>query len=120
MEEDEAFVDENVPRRSLRIALIELNEHIPDTPKSTNPEEMLVIQRGPRKKPITWSPVDYHKIGSLLAPSRDRTPEPVVTKSEINPRLRRRLIMSPSKSPSQEMDVFIAKKLRALKNISLQ
>ncbi|KAL1505794.1 hypothetical protein ABEB36_005273 [Hypothenemus hampei] len=55
----------NLPRRSLRLALSELNESSgsPSTPKkNVNVEEVLVMQRGPRKKPITWSPLDYERL----------------------------------------------------------
>lgn len=116
MEEEEALIEENTPRRSLRLALAEINEHICDTPKSTNPDEMIIIQRGPRRKPITWSPVEYSRT-KLLGPSRDKTPEPVAQRSEINPRLRRRLVLSPSKGPSQEFGIIITKKLKALRNL---
>lgn len=62
--EDELENGRNFPRRSLRLALSEINESALEqsTPsKSTNVEELLVIQRGPRRKPITWSPVDYDR-----------------------------------------------------------
>ncbi|XP_030745792.1 uncharacterized protein LOC115874696 [Sitophilus oryzae] len=115
--EEEVENDQNLPRRSLRLALSEINETSPDqnTPnKNSNVEELLVIQRGPRKKPITWSPVEYDRL-KLLGPPREKTPEPVVVrKSDINPRLRRRLIMTPEKNPSQELGYFIAKKLKSL------
>ncbi|KAH1027973.1 hypothetical protein HUJ05_001386 [Dendroctonus ponderosae] len=54
----------NGPRISLRLALTELNESISEgTPnKSINVDELLVLQRGPRKLPITWSPVDYDSL----------------------------------------------------------
>lgn len=112
--------ENNLPRRSLRLALSEINEIARSqnsTPrKSTNPDEMIIIQRGPRRKPITWSPVDYDRT-KLLAPPREKTPEPVPQKCEINPKLRRRLIMSPGKSPSQDLGEVIAKKLRSLKTL---
>ncbi|CAG9762893.1 unnamed protein product [Ceutorhynchus assimilis] len=107
---------ENLPRRSLRLALSEINERAPEesTPsKTTNVEELLVLQRGPRKIPITWSPVEYNRT-KLLGPPRDKTPEPQPRKSDIHPRLRRRLIMSPEKNQSQELGHFIAKKLKNL------
>lgn len=119
---DDADEEVNYPRRSLRLALTEINEVAgspnASTPsKSTNPDEMIIIQRGPRRKPITWSPVEYDR-SKLLGPSREKTPEPTPPKrSEINPRLRRRLVMSPTKGPSQELGLIIAKKLRSLKNV---
>lgn len=108
---------EIVPRRSLRIALTERNEsqEMLNTPnKNSSPDEMVIIQRGPRRKPITWSPVEYDR-NKVLAPPREKTPEPVLpVRSELNPKLRRRLIMSPNKSPSEDLGLVIAKKLRAL------
>lgn len=67
--EEEIAEPENAPRRSLRLALSELNQsaELQATPsKIVNAEEMLVIQRGPRKKPITWSPVEYDRYDSLF------------------------------------------------------
>lgn len=124
MEDDPEGLEEelNFPRRSLRLALSEINESAESssgtsTPnKSTSPDEMIIIQRGPRCKPITWSPVEYDR-SNILQPSREKTPEPATRKKcEINPRLRRRLVMSPSKGPSQDLGLVIAKKLRSLKN----
>ncbi|KAG5882536.1 hypothetical protein JTB14_038147 [Gonioctena quinquepunctata] len=115
--------EERIPRRSLRLVLTEINETsvVPNdgTPnKSTSPDEMIIIQRGPRKKPLTWSPLEYNR-SKILAPPREKTPEPVVHrhKCEINPRLRRRLVLSPGKIPSQDLGILIAKKLKALKNL---
>lgn len=110
------------PRRSLRrAALTELNESGPEeesqTPRRSSPDEFIIMQRGPRKKPITWSPVDYDK-SKILGPPRDVTPEPVVnggSKPDINPKLRRRLALSPSKGSNAALGVVIAKKLRSLK-----
>lgn len=124
MEDADAFEDDvNYPRRSLRLALTEINElaespNVSTPSKVTNPDEMIIIQRGPRKKPITWSPVEYDRSKLLLSSSREKTPEPTPPKrSDINPRLRRRLVLSPSKGPSQELGMIIAKKLRSLKSI---
>ncbi|XP_066142330.1 uncharacterized protein [Euwallacea fornicatus] len=118
MEED-MEEEQNLPRRSLRLALSELNEaeSEPSTPnKNVNIEELLIIQRGPRRKPITWSPVEYDRI-RLLRPPKEKTPEPTTQrKPDIHPRLRKRLIMSPEKNASQELGHFIAKKLKNLKN----
>lgn len=118
----EVFEEENdFPRRSLRGALSEINEltEEPDerSPnKTTSPEEMLIAQRGPRRKPITWSPFDYDRT-KLFVPPRDRTPEPVVKKCEIHPRLRRRLVLSPTKGPPRELNIVISKKLKSLKTL---
>lgn len=105
---------ENRPRRSLtRSALTELNETPePETPKSTSPDEMVIIQRGPRCKPLTWSPYEYNKT-NLLAPARDKTPEKITpSRPEINSKLRRRLVMSPEKCSQTELGEAIAKKLK--------
>lgn len=110
------------PRRSMRrAALTELNETHPEdanqTPRGSSPDEFIIMQRGPRKKPITWSPVDYDK-SKILGPPRDVTPEPVRnggSKPDINPKLRRRLALSPSKGSNATLGVVIAKKLRSLK-----
>lgn len=59
----------NGPGRSIRIALTELNESSSEDGtlnKSVNVDELLVLQRGPRKIPITWSPVDYERYFSIL------------------------------------------------------
>lgn len=121
MDGADIFEENEFPRRTLRIALTEINEVTEEynerTPnKFTSPEEMLIAQRGPRKKPITWSPFDYDRT-KLLLPPRDKTPEPVSKKCEIHPRLRRRLILSPSKDPSQDVSAIITKKFKSLKNL---
>lgn len=118
MDGAEIFEEEN-PRRALRLVLTEINE-VAEEPgdrspnKSTSPEEMLIAQRGPRRKPITWSPFDYDRI---KLPHREKTPEPVQKKCEIHPRLRRRLVLSPSKGPSQDLSAIITKKIKSLKNL---
>lgn len=121
MDDDIVEDENNFPRRSLRLALTEINEITDEpndrTPKKTaSPEEMLIAQRGPRRKPITWSPFDYDRT-KLFIPPRDKTPEPVTKKCEIHPRLRRRLILSPTKGPSKDVSTVIAKKLKSLKNL---
>lgn len=108
----------DAPRRSLRrAALTELNETTPEemqTPKSSSPDEMVILQRGPRRKPITWSPVDYGKT-KILGPPRECTPEKVSTsRPELNSKLRRRLALSPSKNSSSTLGQVIAKKLKSL------
>lgn len=113
--------DNEFPRRSLRLVLSEINE-VSEEPnerspnKSTSPEEMLIVQRGPRIKPITWSPFDYDQT-KIFIPSKDKPPEPITKKCDIHPRLRRRLILSPTKSPSQDLNVIITKKFKSLKNL---
>lgn len=111
--------EEEHPRRAFRLALTEINEVAVESEerspnKSTSPEEMLIAQRGPRRKPITWSPFDYDR---TKLPPRDKTPEPVQKKCEIHPRLRRRLVLSPSKGPSQDLSIIITKKIKSLKNL---
>lgn len=122
MDDAEVFeVENDIPRRNLRFALSEINE-VADEPdertpnKSTSPDEMLIVQRGPRRKPVTWSPFDYDR-SKLFIPSRDKTPEPVSKKCEIHPRLRRRLVLSPTKGPPKDLGAIIAKKLKSLKNL---
>lgn len=113
--------ENDFPQRSLRLVLSEINEITEElnerTPnKSSSPEEMLIAQRGPRRKPLTWSPFDYDRT-KLFIPSRDKTPEPITKKCEIHPRLRRRLILSPSKSPSQDLSAIISRKFKSLKSL---
>ena len=117
--------DDNVRVTRRRSALAEINvfteswsnvsdPNIPEsfvTP-SASPDELIIQQRGPRQKPITWSPVDYNKI-DLLSKPRDKTPERFPVK-EVNPRLRRRLALSPGKNPAREMGEHFKKKLRTL------
>lgn len=117
------FQEENFPQRSLRLVLSEINEIAEEsnerTPnKSTSPDEMLIAQRGPRRKPITWSPFDYDRT-KLFIPSRDKTPEPEPStkKCDINPRLRRRLILSPTKTPSQDLSAILTRKFKSLKSL---
>lgn len=107
------------PRRSLRrVALTELNETVPEepnTPKNSSPDEMVILQRGPRRKPVTWSPVDYDR-DRVLGPPREVTPEPEkhTRRSELSSALRRRLALSPSKETSYALGQVIAKKLKML------
>lgn len=113
MDEAEIMNDENRPRRSSRIALMEVNETVltDENPnKTSSPDEMVIVQRGPRKKPITWSPLEYDKI--VLGVNREKTPEPVVT--PMNPKIRRRLVLTPDSS--QELGEVIAKKLRSVRS----
>lgn len=109
--------NENIPRRSSRrIALTELNDSPePETPKSASPDELVIIQRGRRRKPITWSPYEYDK-SNLLVPSQERTPEksPSSSRIEITSKLRRRLILTPEKGSQAELGEIIAKKLKSL------
>lgn len=109
------------PRRSSRrIALTELNDSPEeDTPKSASPDELVIIQRGPRRKPITWSPYENDK-NNLLEPSGTKTPvkEPA-NRVEISSKLRRRLIFTPDKTSQKELGEFIAKKLKSLPNLKL-
>lgn len=114
--------NENPPRRtSRRHALTELNDSPElETPKSASPDELIIIQRGPRRKPITWSPYEPNK-NNLLVPSQDKTPEKVQEQQhshrvEINSKLRRRLILTPEKGTDVELGEIIAKKLKSLPN----
>lgn len=119
MEEEQPEENPSSPRRSLRrMALTELNDTLPEssqTPKSTSPDEMVILQRGRRKKPITWSPVDYDKT-KLLGPPRDVTPDREKPSGpRLNPKLRRRLAMSPSKnSNNSSLGRIIARKIKSL------
>lgn len=120
MEVVELAEELDAPRRSLRLALTEITEaesYNTRTPvKSTSPDEMIIIQRGPRRKPIVWSPVEYDR-RKILSQPREITPEKVIKKCDINPRLRRRLTLSPTKNGSQELGTTIAKRLKAMKNL---
>nr|CAH7733907.1 unnamed protein product [Callosobruchus chinensis] len=70
---------------------------------------MIIVQRGRRRKPITWSPVDYDK-SVILAPPKDQVGPEAPKKCEINPRLRRRLVMSPTKTnPSADWSAYCQK-----------
>ncbi|CAH0561005.1 unnamed protein product [Brassicogethes aeneus] len=107
------------PREQTRLVLTEVNETVAEqeTPnKESSPDEMLIMQRGPRRKPITWSPVDYDKFVVFGGSRGEKTPEPVVVspaRPDMNPKIRRRLIMTPEKT-SSDLGEVIAKKLRSL------
>lgn len=103
------------PRRSMRReALTEINEDTqPRTPQATSPDEMVIIQRGPRKKPLTWSPYEYNRSQVLGPPRQLVTDTPIPRGPELNPKLKRRLIMSPEKK-QREMGELISKRLRSL------
>lgn len=112
MAEEEERVE---PRRSARLALTEIhfNEANHETPnKNANADEMIIIQRGPRRKPIVWSPVDQDRTPARKT-SREKLLETLPKRPSLNPKLRRRLILSPTKS-SGELGIAIAKKLRSL------
>lgn len=119
MEEEQQEENPPVLRRSLRrAALTELNDILPEsaeTPKGASPDEMVILQRGPRRKPLTWSPVDYDK-SKILGPPRATTPERErPTGPKLNAKLRRRLVLSPTKSSgSAELGRVIAEKIRSL------
>lgn len=111
------------PRRSLRRpALSEINEYhaipnggigaaIQETPKSTSPDEQIILQRGPRRKPLTWSPYEYDKT-KMLGPPREWTPEKSPSpRPDISSKLRRRLVLTPDRIP--EMGETIANRLRS-------
>lgn len=114
---------ENDNREQQRIirrhALTEINDSPePETPKSASPDELIIIQRGPRRKPITWSPFEPNK-NHLLIPSQEKTPEKEQQYSnriEVNSKLRRRLILTPEKGTGDELGEIIAKKLKSLPN----
>lgn len=101
-------------RRSARLALteIQLNETSHETPnKHVSADEMVIILRGPRKKPIVWSPVEQD------ATPQSRKKLETLLKKPLNSKLRRRLILSPTKN-SAELGNVIARKLRALPKFS--
>lgn len=120
--------EENTPRRSTRrrSALSEISpeeaairtsnvSEATDVRGSTpSPDEMIIQQRGRRRKPITWSPLDYNKT-NLLGPPRDKTPEPPSRQmTEARSKLRRRLIMSPVRGSQAPLGQALTKKLKAL------
>ncbi|XP_044748335.1 uncharacterized protein LOC123309335 [Coccinella septempunctata] len=117
MEAEETQAPVPVPRRSLRrFALSEVNEPGGTPTKNQSPEERAIIQRGRRMKPITWSPLDYNR-NNVLQKSSDKTPEKhVVSRTElISSRLKRRLILSPTKPKSKPDDgSLMARKLRMI------
>ncbi|KAL3266935.1 hypothetical protein HHI36_011085 [Cryptolaemus montrouzieri] len=105
-----------LPRRSMRrLALSEINEASSTPTKSESPDERVIIQRGRRCKPITWSPLDYDRT-KIMQKSCEKTPEKITTPriELVSSRLRRRLIMSPTKTVAEDLGSHIAKKLRAL------
>ncbi|KAK4886836.1 hypothetical protein RN001_003107 [Aquatica leii] len=84
---------------------------------AASPDEFIIQQRGRRCKPITWSPVDYNKT-DILGPPRDKTPDRLTRGTEINSKLRRRLIMSPDRNHTNKLGDAIAKKLKAISYIN--
>ncbi|CAH1370578.1 hypothetical protein MTP99_012138 [Tenebrio molitor] len=108
------------PRRSARLALTEitLNESSHETPnKNVSADEMVIIQRGPRRKPIIWSPVDQDRTPVRKLSKEKNSAETLPKRPSLNPKLRRRLILSPTKN-SVELGSAIAKKLRSLPRFS--
>lgn len=106
----------NTRRTSRRVALSELNESSDDSNSNiTSPDEMVIVQRGPRRKPLTWSPFEYNTSTSksfIVTNERTNVETPSPGRPELNLKLRRRLVMTPDKSP--QLGEAIAKKLRAL------
>lgn len=89
-----AAEDNPTPRRNI---LSEVNEIGPL--KDASPDEMVIIQRGPRCKPETWSPFEFNSKDILS--TKDKTPEKVQhRRPEVSARLRRRLTLSPTKDDS--------------------
>ncbi|RZC39974.1 hypothetical protein BDFB_002635 [Asbolus verrucosus] len=117
MAEEEERVE---PRRSARLALTEIhfNESSHETPnKNVSADELVIIQRGPRRKPVMWSPVEQDRTPPRKT-SKDNTPvETLPKRPSLNPKLRRRLILSPTKN-SCNLGNVIAKKLRSLPRFS--
>lgn len=120
MEEEQPEENVSPPRRrSLRrVALTELNDALPENPETiqaASPDEMVILQRGRRRKPITWSPVDYDKT-KILGPPREITPErEMLSRPKLNPKLRRRLVLSPTKNNnSSTLGKVIAEKIKSL------
>lgn len=108
-------------RRSARLALTEIifNETIThETPnKNVSADEMIIIQRGPRRRPITWSPLEEK---TPRSPQDIKKPTETLSKRpSLNPKLRRRLILSPSKN-SSDLGSAIAKKLKALPRLHME
>lgn len=120
MEEEQPEENHSRPlRRSLRrMALTELNDSLPETaetPKGASPDEMVIMQRGRRRKPLTWSPVDYDKT-KIVGPPREVTPDrEMPTGHKLNSKLRRRLVLSPSKNSNNvTLGKVIAQKIKSL------
>lgn len=120
MEEEQPEENHSPPlRRSLRRdALTDLNNSLLETaktPQSASPDEMVILQRGRRKKPLTWSPVDYGK-AKILGPPREVTPDKEMPSGhKLNPKLRRRLVLSPTKGPQDlTLGKVIAQKIKSL------
>ncbi|XP_018320843.1 uncharacterized protein LOC108733968 [Agrilus planipennis] len=116
--------EENIPRRSSRrSALTEIppEQVVSTTPNILDssetpvpsPDELVIVQRGRRRKPVMWSPIDYNKT-DLLGPSRDRTPEKIPQRSEMSSKLRRRLVLSPDQDTSKQLERVLNMKLRSL------
>ncbi|GJQ77269.1 hypothetical protein Trydic_g20694 [Trypoxylus dichotomus] len=92
----EVVTEENpTPKRNI---LSEVNEI--GSVKDSSPDELVIIQRGPRCKPETWSPFEFNRD---IFSAKDKTPEKTLhRRPEVSARLRRRLTLSPGK------DDFIA------------
>lgn len=96
---DVAPEDNPTPKRNI---LSEVNEI--GALKDASPDELVIIQRGPRCKPETWSPFNFDK-DMLL--SRNKTPEKMYhRRPEVSARLRRRLTLSPTKDDSTSDEVI--------------
>ncbi|KAB0796605.1 hypothetical protein PPYR_10666 [Photinus pyralis] len=115
MEEPENEPPFRVLRRgTLTPVVTNIHAQTPESKLSAkSPDEFIIQQRGRRCKPIVWSPVEYNK-KDLFGPPRDKTPERVTRGVEINPKLRRRLVMSPDRNLTSSLGDAIAKKLKAL------
>lgn len=93
-----------------------VTNQIQTTPKISSPDEMVIQMRGPRVKPLTWSPVDCNSF-SILRSRREKTPERHPVK-EMKAGLRRRLTLSPVKNQQTyekvSTDSIVYKKIRML------
>lgn len=93
---DIAQEENPTPRRPI---LSEVNEI--GSIKDASPDELVIIQRGPRCKPETWSPFEFHRD---CVQSKDKTPDKTShRRPEISARLKRRLTLSPTKDPTKIM-----------------
>lgn len=82
------------------------------TPKSSSPDELVIQQRGPRVIPATWSPVDC-KFNILTPSTRHQTPDKKPIR-DMKPGLRRRLTLSPVKTPP--VNDAIMKRIKMISN----
>ncbi|XP_044730468.1 uncharacterized protein LOC123293653 [Chrysoperla carnea] len=87
--------------------------NLPQVTPTTSPDELIIQTRGPRKIPVTWSPVDLAKITPPSTQDQETTPRKSPPKDLRRSVRKLRLFLTPEKNPSRNLFAeFSNKKLK--------